>query len=136
MQTTPPTPNSWPLSKPLEFLQKVKYGGVVGKKAAMGIAALLVLGIAIFAVWGKEYAVLMIVGMVFVVLLTSFLSIDKTLAAHPELALMDGSEIVRIREIEAGAAKDMTAVIPGQKPVAKPYVEVTTTLPEIEGTTV
>jgi hypothetical protein len=47
--------------------------------------------------------VLAIVGVVVLVLFGALFSIDKTLKAHPELALMDGAEYVSYKQLQAGA---------------------------------
>jgi hypothetical protein len=93
----------WPFSKSLEFLHKVKYGGAVGKKAAITNVALIVLAIALVAVWGKVYAVLLIALGVLIVFGGSLKSIDKTLEKHPELALLDGTEMVAMKKLEMAA---------------------------------
>ncbi len=92
-----------PFSKPLEFLQKVKYGGAVGKQAVIAVVALIVLGIAILSLWGQMTAVLAIVIVVFAVFVISLASIHKTLQKHPELALMDGTEIIAYKKLEMTA---------------------------------
>jgi hypothetical protein len=120
--------NRWPFSKPLEFLHRVKYGGAVGKKTVTACVTLLMLGLAMTAVWGNVYAILAVVVVVFLVFERFNRSVDKTLEAHPELALMDGSEIVRVREMQLNA-KGMSTQ-PDHNPVAKPVIEI---LPALEG---
>jgi hypothetical protein len=109
----------WPFSKPLEFLHKVKYGGVVGKKTVITVVALIVLAIAILAMWGKVEPVLLIVAVVLIILFGAFRSIDASVKAHPELALMDGSEWVAYKKAEM-AAKHITILPAIAEPVPDP----------------
>jgi hypothetical protein len=99
------TPNqqAWPFTKPLEFLQKVKYGGAVGKLAAITVAALIVVAVIMASAWNNERV--HIGGLIVVVLLVlaAFWRIAKTLDKHPELALLDGTEIVTMKRLEMAA---------------------------------
>lgn len=120
-----------PFSKPLEFLHKVKYGGAVGKKTVTACVTLLILGVAIIAMWGQVYPILVVVVLAFAVFYRFNESVDKTLKAHPDLALMDGTEIVRIREMELGA-KGMPPSPNEQIPGPKPVVEIIATATALE----
>ncbi len=55
------------LKLPLEFLQKVKYGGAVGKLTVITVVAMIVLAVAIGAVWGNILAICAMAAMVVVV---------------------------------------------------------------------
>lgn len=101
--------NDFSFAKPLEFLLKVKFGGVVGKKTVIACVGLLVLAVAMGATWGKEYIILGLGGMVLAVIVLSMRSIDKTIEMRPDLALMDGAEMVRLEEVKMGA-KGMSPV--------------------------
>lgn len=92
--------DQWPFAKPLEFLQKVKYGGAVGKLTVLSVVALIVLAVALLSAWGNVEAVYVIVGVVFLVFGVAHFSIHKTLQKHPELALLDGTELVAYRKME------------------------------------
>jgi len=101
----------------------------VGKKTVIICVAMIVLAIALATVWGQQYPILFIVICVLAVFVYGLNSIDTTLDKQPHLALMDGAEIVRIREIEA-SAKGMT-INPDQQAIPKPFIE---TFPvQIEG---
>jgi hypothetical protein len=122
----------------MEFLQKVKYGGAVGKKTAITIVVLTVLGVAItgvisFAIRIRPESVLLVAAiLVAVVALAWFAvfvfkhalgSIDTTLKNHPELALMDGAEIVKLREVEM-AAKHITILPAIAEPMPDPQAPI------------
>ena len=89
-----PEKNRWPFSIPLEFLHKVKYGGAVGKLTAIAVAAVVVCGIAMVCGWGNQTVILTAIGAVLVVVFGAFFEIRQTLEKHPELALLDGTELV------------------------------------------
>lgn len=114
----------------MEFLHKVKYGGAVGKKTVITVVVLIVLAIALLMLWplrGPVWAVLLIVGAAVLIFFGSLSSIDKTLVAHPELALMDGTEILALRKAEmATKSKTVVDIMPA---VANPH-HPTSTLPE------
>jgi len=113
-------PKQWPFRKPLEFLHKVKYGGAVGKKTVITVVSLIVVGIAILALWGNVWAILALAALVVVIFFGSLNSIDTTLKAHPELALMDGTEILALRKAEMSAKNgvivDVTPAIADPSP--------------------
>ena len=128
-----PDKNRWPFPK-MEFLQKVKYGGAVGKKTVITIVTLTVLGVAISGVVAFafririESVVLAAVTLIVIAGLASLAvlvfrhalgSIDTTLKDHPELALMDGAEFVGLRKAELEAKNrtviDITPAIPNPK---------------------
>ena len=117
------TNKDWPFSKPLEFLQKVKYGGVVGKKTVITVVALIVLAIAVLAMWGKVGPVLLIVGVVLIILFGAFRSIDVSVKAHPELALLDGTEWVAYKKAEM-AAKHITILPAIAAPMPDPQAPI------------
>ena len=98
-----PVQQQWPFSKPLEFLQKVKYGGAVGKLTVIAVAAILMCGVAMVSSWGQEHVAFVALALVFVIVVGVFYEIRKTLERHPQLALMDGAEIVTLRKIELAA---------------------------------
>jgi hypothetical protein len=108
----------WPLSKPLEFLQKVKYGGAVGKQAAVVIVALLVLGIALICNWGQIAAVYVVVPCVIAILAIGLISVQRTLDKHPNVAIMEGAEYVEFHRLEL-AAKNIP-VLPETPLIADP----------------
>lgn len=112
----------WPLSKPLEFLHRVKYGGAVGKLTVIAVSAILVCGVGMISGWGDPKVIFGAIMAILFIVWLSFRQIGQTLNDHPELALMDGTEIVRIREIEV-AAKGMD-ISPLERPRPKPYVEI------------
>jgi hypothetical protein len=135
-------PNS-PAFPKMDFLQKVKYGGAVGKKAAITIVALIVLGVAIVGVVtvaariGIEsvlFAALILTVIAGLALLAwhtfkhALRSIDKTLQDHPELALMDGSEWVSYQKVLM-AAKHNKIISVAAQPVPDP--EAPTILPAV-----
>ena len=103
MESIPQSGRSWLFSKPLEFLHKVKYGGAVGKVTALSVTALLVTAVAMVSGWGKETLLLVGMGTVLIILLATFWMIHRTLEKYPDLALMDGTEIVAYRKIELAA---------------------------------
>jgi hypothetical protein len=126
----------------MDFLQKVKYGGAVGKKAAITIVALIVIGVAIAGVVGVAarigiasvlFAGLILAVIVGLALLASHVlkhalgSIDKTLKDHPELALMDGSEFVSYQKTLM-AAKNIMVLPAIAQPMLDPEAPV---LPDI-----
>jgi hypothetical protein len=90
----------WPFSKPLEFLQKVKYGGAVGKLTVIAVAAILICGVGMIAGWGNQIIIIIAIAAVLLIVAGSYREIRKTLEKHPELALMDGTEIVALRKAE------------------------------------
>ena len=123
----------WAFPK-MEFLQRVKYGGAVGKKTAIAIVALTVLGVAIAGVVAFALRIPVESILWIVVILASILglaslavlvfkqaleSIDTTLKDHPELALMDGAEFVNLKKAEIAAKNkvviDITPAIPNPK---------------------
>ncbi len=104
-----PYPAKDALFKPLGFLQKVKYRGAVGKQTAITVVVLIVLGIALLSVWGQTEAVYFIVATVVFVFLSALFAIHKTLAKHPELALLDGLELVEYKKLDI-AAKNMRRI--------------------------
>jgi len=95
-------PEQWKPSfkLPLEFLQKVKYGGAVGKMTVIAVVAMVVLAVAIGAVWGKERAVYVIVALVVLIFFGAMHNIQKALKDFPTLAMMEGSELVAYRKVE------------------------------------
>jgi hypothetical protein len=103
MESIPQGGRSWLFSKPLEFLHKVKYGGAVGKITALSVTALLVIAVAMISGWGKEALLFGGIGAVIVILLAAFWMIHRTLEKYPDLALMDGTEIVAYKKIELAA---------------------------------
>jgi fatty acid desaturase len=118
--------NRWAFPK-MEFLQKVKYGGAVGKKTAITIVALTVLGVAItgviaFAFRIRIESIVLVVAILAVIVglasLAVFVfkhalgSIDTTLKDHPELALMDGAEFAAAKN---KVVIDVTPAIPNPK---------------------
>ena len=103
MEKPPQNPRTWPFSKPLEFLQKVKYGGAVGKLTAICVAALLVIAVGMVSAWGNETVHLVAFGIIVFLVLVTFWRIAKTLEKHPELALMDGTEIIAYKRVELAA---------------------------------
>src|SRR5258706_13486741 len=99
----------------LAFLQKVGYGGAVGKKAAITIVAMGVMAVALVCCWGlgrinPAYELAGIIGIGFIVVMVgvfffgSMLSIDKTLKAHPLESLMDGAQRVAYERVMASKA--------------------------------
>ena len=140
-----PAQNSSPFPK-MDFLQKVKYGGAVGKKSAVTIVALIVLGIAIAGVVAIALRVgfesvpfgililALIGGLAFLashVFKHALGSIDTTLKNHPELALMDGSEWVSYQKALL-AAKNIPVLSEVSEPLQdpRPPIEI---FPQIEG---
>src|SRR5207253_1237442 len=80
------------------------------------VVALIMIGAAIVALHGNVWAILALAVFVTAILFGSLASIDRTLKAHPELALMDGSEILSLRKAEMAAKNratvDLTPAIP------------------------
>jgi len=95
--------HTWPFSKPLEFLQKVKYGGAVGKLTAITVAALLVVAVISVSSWNNEKVHIGGLIVVLFLVLAAFWRISRTLQKHPELALMDGTEIITFKRLEMAA---------------------------------
>ena len=91
----------------------------MGKKTVIICVALIVLAICAVCLWNQVYAILAIVAAVLAVLVFGLKSIDGTLERHPKLALMDGTEIVKMKEIEVMAAK-YTPVIVGEPLIDEP----------------
>jgi hypothetical protein len=89
-----------PFKLPLEFLQKVKYGGAVGKQTVITVVAMIVLAVAFGAVWGNVSAVYILVVALLVIFFGSLASIHKTLKDSPSLAMLEGSELVAYRKVE------------------------------------
>ena len=90
----------FPFSRALVFLQRIKYGGAVGKLTAISVAAILMLGIGMICGSGKEYVILPGMVLVVVVVMLGFKAISNTLQRHPELSLLDGSDIVALKKAE------------------------------------
>jgi fatty acid desaturase len=97
----------WPFSKPLEFLQRVKYGGAVGKQIAVVIVALLVLAVVAVCAWGQTIVVYIIAPLVVVVLVIGLFAVQRTLDKHPEQALYEGAEYLEYQRIKYAATKDV-----------------------------
>jgi hypothetical protein len=89
----------------------VKYGGAVGKKSVIAVVALIVIGIAFpVAGWmGLKEAIYAALALVVLIFFGAMKSIDSTLEKHPELALMDGMEIVAYKKVEM-AAKNLPSI--------------------------
>jgi hypothetical protein len=99
----------WPFSKPLEFLQRIKYGGAVGKQIAAVIVALLILGVSLICTWGQIITVYFVVPAVIIVLGIGLFSVHRTLDKHPNLAILEGAEFVEFHRLEI-AAKNVPPV--------------------------
>jgi hypothetical protein len=116
-------PENDPLSKALQFLQKVKYGGVVGKKTVMTVVALIVLGTTALAlaIRGDMIVLGAIVVLIPIVLFGSFKSIDANIQQQPQLALMDGTEIIAWNKAQAALKGKRYPVIDlNATPIADP----------------
>jgi hypothetical protein len=98
-----PDQTKGPFSKPLEFLQKVKYGGAVGKKTAIAVAAIITCGVGMVCGWGNQTVILIAIAAVVLIVVLAYRDINHTLEKFPELALMDGTEIVALRKAEMAA---------------------------------
>ena len=109
-------------TKPYQFLHRIKYGGVVGKKASIAHATFIFLTVAALCLIGKATSILAIVAVGLFVFFYALNSIDKTIKDNPKLALTDGSEIVRIAEIEAGMKG--VSVVPVQVPGPNPFIDI------------
>ena len=101
----------WPNLKAMDFLQKVKYGGPVGKKAAIAMVALIVVAVSLpVAGWlGLTGAVYVALGLIVVIFFGAMRSIDTTVERFPELAMMDGMEVVAYKKV-ALAAKNQPSI--------------------------
>jgi hypothetical protein len=113
----PPDQKKPPFALPLEFLQKVKYGGAVGKQTVITVVAMIVLAVAIAAVWGNVVAVYVILGVLVLIFFGALVSIHKTLKESPSLAMLEGSELVAYRKVEL-ATKER-GPLPEATPVLK-----------------
>jgi len=118
MENNQKLPPSWPFSKPLEFLQKVKYGGAVGKLAVITVVALIVVAVGLVSAWNNQAVHLAGFGLVFLIVVMAFVWISKTLKQHPELALLDGTEYVTLQKIQL-AAKNQP-MIPDSPTISDP----------------
>ena len=85
---------------PLEFLQKVKYGGAVGKQTVITVVAMIVIALALGSVWGNVAAVYVLVAVLVIIFFGALASIHKTLKDSPGLAMLEGSELVAYRKVE------------------------------------
>ena len=105
-----------PFGKALEFLHKVKYGGAVGKLSAITIVALLMCGVAMVCGFREANVILPALGGVVLLVVLAFREIKTTLLKHPELALLDGTEIVALRKAQM-ATKDAAYIAASGPPV-------------------
>ncbi|HYM13233.1 MAG TPA: hypothetical protein VEU62_21010 [Bryobacterales bacterium] len=128
-----PDQQPWPFSKPLEFLQKVKYGGAVGKKTAIAVTTLIVLAVALVALplslrlagnIGALYvmipAMLVVVAAVLWVYFDSLRSIDNSVRTYPKLALLEGTDLVAYQQLEMEMAAKNRPSIPEELPAPDP----------------
>jgi hypothetical protein len=83
--------------------------GAVGKKTAIALAAIVTCGVGMVCGWGNELVILIAIGAVVLIVILAYRDINHTLKQFPDLALMDGTEIVALRKVEL-AAKNMTIV--------------------------
>ena len=90
----------------------------MGKLTAIAVAALLVVAVAMVSGWGNQTVLLCGLGIVVVIVFGAFWRITMTLEKHPELALLEGTEIIRYRQLEL-AAKNSPA-IPITQAIADP----------------
>jgi hypothetical protein len=96
-KTTMPRQQQWQLSKLFEFLQKVKFGGIVGKKTVIAVAAIIACAVAMISGWGNQTVILIALGGVLALVVIAYREINKTinqLEHLPRLAIMDGPELL------------------------------------------
>ena len=101
----PSDPGSFLKFKPFEFLKKVKFGGVVGKKTAIAVVVLIVLSIAIGFLHGFMWAILAVAVLAVIVCFGAFWSIDKTVATYADRSLMEGDQLLALIKAEMATAK-------------------------------
>jgi hypothetical protein len=94
-----PTPSD-PHQSSFAFLTKIKYGGPLGKLAALGIAFLVFLGCMIPAARNLPWllAGMLLTGFAAIVFMT--LRIEALFKANPKLATLEGREVLRYLQIE------------------------------------
>lgn len=109
-------------SKPLEFLQKVKYGGAVGKQTVIAVVALIALTVAMLSMWEQVSAVYVIVGAVVLVVCVSFFSIHKTLEKYHEEAMLEGKDLKEHwgKKMEMAAKQLPAPSVDDQRPSIEP----------------
>ena len=111
----PEAPKPSPFKLPLEFLSKAKFGGTVGKMTIISVVAMIILGVAVGAVWGNERAIYVIIGAVLLIVFGTFRNIHKTVSEFPILSMLDGSDLVAYRKVDV-ATKEK-GVLPETLPV-------------------
>jgi hypothetical protein len=131
--------NRWPSLKPFEFLQRIKFGGIVGKKTAITISVLIVLGVSVAGISGigariridSILALAMILGVIVivaiiavVVLRIAFRSIDNTVQHNPYLAIMDEVEFAKHKRFELELAAKDTPQLPAESAILDPTAPV------------
>jgi hypothetical protein len=130
-KTTMPSQQQWQLSKLFEFLQKVKFGGIVGKKTVIAVAAIIACAVAMISGWGNQTVILIALGGVVTLVVIAYREINKTieqLEHLPGLAIMDGPELLALKKAEIAAAKNMRIVeiTPTIADPLRPRKEITT----------
>jgi hypothetical protein len=102
-----------------ESLQKVRFSrGVVGKSSFVVVTALAVLAIVATRITGTE-ALLVIAGLTVVFALVFLVMSYRFAAANPSLALLEGAELLKWKQIEHQAAKGLPEP-PKSLPVTDP----------------
>jgi hypothetical protein len=106
MEVIPPDSHGpWTPAKALAFLQKVTYGGAVGKQTVIAVVALIALTTGFVCSVGHISAVYVIVGGVLLVVAGSFISIHRTLANFPDLSTLDGPDWLKYQKWTAAKGK-------------------------------
>lgn len=86
--------------KSFGFLTKMKYGGIVGKVAAIGIVFFLVLCAAIAFGHSFMWVIVLCVFAALAGLIFILNKIQKLFEINPELATLEGTEIIRYKQSE------------------------------------
>ncbi|MCL4401799.1 MAG: hypothetical protein M1436_03915 [Acidobacteria bacterium] len=81
----------------------------MGKLTAIAVTALLVVAVTMVSAWGNETVHLAGLGIIVVIVFAVFRRIAKTLEASPEVAILEGAEFIRYRQLEI-AAKNIPAI--------------------------
>ena len=95
-----PRDPSHDLSNSFAFLTKIKYGGPIGKIAAVGITFFVTLCFGLLAAWGNLYLVGGIVVVAFLSLIFLISRIEAVFKSNPEMATLEGREVIQYRQIE------------------------------------
>jgi len=94
---------SFDFLKSLGFLQRITYGGPVGKIGAVGVTALIVIGAVVMSCWGNQLVHLAGLGTVFAIVLVVLFFIRQIVNEHPQLATLEGKQVVDFTQLQLAA---------------------------------